>query len=306
MVTFLYRSANQKRGKKILTSTPKTKTTSSSEADDVQLALGLSISTESLRRTSTGFISTQEYREDESRRSSLLRERESFLASKDFFDMETEVEEQEEVEQERVEVEVEAETESDLDDEDIRCFSQFRQTGPEECDETRRSRWCGDEKVEMRESTSRFVGQPVKPSVVVQATRQSVGDCSLRLVRSLNDGVSSFNKPSAPTIKACNDAKMKIGILKEPQFEQQLPLNLQYISSRKIEKDQLVVKLSDGVNQKEFLVSEKFAFMFEQEKIPNFSVLTILKIKKKDGHMVVKNLKVAPMGKKMSIIGDPK
>ena len=99
---------------------------------------------------------------------------------------------------------------------------------------------------------------------------------------------------------------MMIGILKEPQFEQQLPLNLQYISSRKIEKDQLVVKLSDGVNQKEFLVSEKFAFMFEQEKIPNFSVLTILKIKKKDGHMVVKNLKVAPMGKKMSIIGDPK
>ena len=187
------------------------------------------------------------------------------------------------------------------------CFSQFRQTttAEEELDETRRARWCGDEKVEMAESTSQFVGQRVKPSVVVQASRQSVGDCSLRLMRSVNDGMES-EKPSAATIKACQDAQIKIGILNEPDLPQQVPFNLQYLACRKIENDQLVIKISDSVNHREFLVSERFAFMFDQSKIATNSILKMLKLKKKDGHLVVKNLVVAPMGRKMQQIGDPK
>ena len=298
MITFIHRSTKPK----ILTSTPKPMSENfATKDDDVQLALGLSISTELLRRESSGFISTQEYREDERRRTSLLRERESIEVSKDMFETE---EEELVVDEEEHEVEVMADTEELdglLDDEELRCFSQFRQSGPEEKDETRRERWCGDDKLMMPESKSNFVGQRVKPSVVVQASRQSVGDCSLRLMRSFNDG------PAASTIKDCQDAKIKIGVLKQIEILQDsLPINLQYLEYRKVDNDRLVVKLSDGVNQKEFLMSERFGFMFIEDKIKNYSILKILKLKKKDGLLMVTNLAVAPMGKKMSLIGEPK
>ena len=169
----------------------------------------------------------------------------------------------------------------------------------------RGERWFGDEKVEMVESTSHFVGQRVKPSVVVQASRQSVGDCSLRLMRSMNDGMESM-KPSAATIKACQDAQIKIGILNGQDLAEQVPFNLQYLGCRKIENDQLVIKLSDSVTHKEFLISQRFAFMFDQCKIANNSIIKVLKLKKKDGHLAVKNMVVAPMGRKMLQIGDPK
>ena len=302
--TFVHRS--KKRSLKMFTSTPKPSSFNNltSEADDVQLAMGLSISTEALRRKSSGFISTQEYREDETRRSSMLRESESVPVSKDMFDTEEDHVEEEEEEEEDA---AEGETEYNVEDQDLPCFSQFRQTGSamEEVDETRRARWCGDEKVEMTESTSRFVGQPVKPSVVVQASRQSVGDCSLRLVRSMNDGQES-NKPSASTIKTCQDVQIKIGILNEPDLTQQVPFNLQYLGCRKIENDQLVIKVSDGVNQSEFMVSDRFSFMFEENKIATNCILKMLKLKRKDGHLVVKNVVVAPIGRKMHRIGDPK
>ena len=73
-----------------------------------------------------------------------------------------------------------------------------------------------------------------------------------------------------------------------------------------MDNDKLVVTLSYGVNQKEFLMSERFAFMFIEDKIKNYSILTILKLKNKDGLLMVTNLRVAPMGKKMSLIGEPK
>ena len=303
--TFVHRSNKGSKTLKVFTSTPKPRSFNNPtcEADDVQMALGLSISTESLRRESRGFISTQEYIEDESRRSSMLRERESVVISKDMFAT-TEVQEEEEEEEEDV---AEGETEWNVEDQEMPCFSQFRQAGSatEQLDETRRARWCGDEKVEMVESTSHFVGQPVKPSVVVQSSRQSVGECSLRLIRSMNDGIESI-KPSATTIKACQDAQIKIGILNEPDLPQHVPFNLQYLGCRKIENDQLVVKVSDGVNHREFFVSEKFAFMFDEGKIATNSILKMLKLKKKDGHLVVRNIVVAPMGRKMLQIGDPK
>ena len=67
---------------KVFTSTPKDNR-NPPEDDDMQMALALSISTENLRRKSSGFISTQEYQEDESRRSSIVRE--SLSGSRDMF-----------------------------------------------------------------------------------------------------------------------------------------------------------------------------------------------------------------------------
>ena len=59
----------------MLTSTPKTNKPAS-EQEEIDLALAMSISTEMIRRESPGFLSTQEYREDEARRASLLNESE--------------------------------------------------------------------------------------------------------------------------------------------------------------------------------------------------------------------------------------
>ena len=287
----------------MFTSTPKDKTTAnrSSEADDVQMALALSISTESLRRQSPGFISTQEFIEDESRRSSIVGDA---SGSKDMF-ASSSLGQEEQEEAEEAEDGVTGDPLEEVESLALPCFSQFRQTRPvaeEEINETTKERWCGGEVLVMPESKSKFVGQRVKPSVIVQTTRQSVGDCSLRLVRS---PARSPHKPTAATIIACQRANMKIGILNKPDLAQEVPLNLQFLTTRMIENNAVMIKLSDGVNQKEFMVDDRFAFMFEEGKIVEHSILTIIKIKKKEGHLVVKNLVVAPMGRKIGVIGDP-
>ena len=283
----------------MLTSTPETNKPAS-EQEEIDLALAMSISTEIIRRESPGFLSTQEYREDEARRASLLNESEEdmFATSEAEYSVANVSHEGGEEEQ-QLEM-----TEEEFDEHDVRnqpfpCFSQFRQGqgNSDNEDEMMKSRWCGEKKLKMKETKSRHVGQPVRPTVVVQLSNETVAENSLRLVKNTKDD-------DPVLLKACQDAKIKLGILKTPNLSDKAPFNLQYLGF-KTEGDKVVLTLSDGKSKKNFVVSEKFSFMFKENKMILNSIITILKMRAGPCGWILKNFKVAPMGKKFAKIGNP-
>ena len=284
----------------MLTSTPKTNKPAS-EQEEIDLALAMSISTEMIRRESPGFLSTQEYREDEARRASLLNEsEEDMFATSGAEDSVTNVRHEGGEEEEQLEMTEEEEfDEHDVRNQPFPCFSQFRQGQGDSDNEDvmTKSRWCGEKKLKMKETKSGHVGQPVRPTVVVQLSNETVAENSLRLVKNTKD-------EDPVLLKACQDAKIKLGILKTTNLSDKAPFNLQYLGF-KTEGDQVVLKLSDGKNKKNFVVSEKFAFMFKENKMIVNSIITILKIRAGPCGWILKNFKVAPMGKKVAKIGNP-
>ena len=217
--------------------------------DDTNLALAISMSEEVERRQNDNFITTQEYVEDENRRSLLIDSQEDMFAETDS----------------GIEKNLGTGSKSD-DDED------FVNTA----DETMKKRWLGEEgELLMPETRSCFVGQRPAPSVVVRLQNDSVNDDS-RAMKSFTSRMATSNSAPAQSFLVAVEL-MKAGINKNSLLKKKLslPLKLQFIGQRVEEDETVVIELSDGTNYEEFFMCEKYSFMYRLNKMPMNSIMTV-------------------------------
>ena len=178
------------------------------------LALGISISEEVQRRVEDGFISTQEYQEDERRREELLederrreehlediRRREELLAkSRDMFEEEEEEEEEELRQSQYFPWTMTDEGKKVLEEDERRERERKRNVveafgNDNSRDDTLKMRFCGVEETLMPESRSEHVGKRPKPSVIMRRRYETVAeDSPERVIYSFTRSPSPFER----------------------------------------------------------------------------------------------------------------
>ena len=249
------------------------------QVDDENLAMAISISEEVERRKSAHFISTQEYREDEKRRS-LLIDYVQNDSQKDMF----------------------AETDSGIE-KNLGSGSKSEMTNsPNEdddfintADETMNRRWCGDaEDLMMPETRSCFVGQRPAPSVVVRLQHDSVSNES-RTMKSFSSSSQLPSNPAPAQSFLVAVELMRAGIEKNALLKRKvsLPLKLQLVGQRVEVDETVVLELSDGTNIEEFFMCEKYAFLFRLNKIAMNMLMTVTELEMSNQRgKVIKTMKL--------------
>ena len=249
------------------------------QVDDENLAMAISISEEVERRKSANFISTQEYREDENRRS-LLIDHVQNDSQKDMF----------------------AETDSGIE-KNLGSGSKSEMTNsPNEdddfintADETMNRRWCGDaEDLMMPETRSCFVGQRPAPSVVVRLQHDSVSNES-RTMKSFSSSSQLPSNPAPAQSFLVAVELMRAGIEKNALLKRKvsLPLKLQLVGQRVEVDETVVLELSDGTNIEEFFMCEKYAFLFRLNKIAMNMLMTVTELEMSNQRgKVIKTMKL--------------